>query len=328
MHPGKIFERFPRLKILVAGDFLLDEFVFSDISRVSREAPVLILKYLQSEFRPGGAANTVANLSALGVHAVPLGFVGDDDGARRLLEAWPAALDTGHVIREPSLATTRKVRILAGSFQSFRQQVVRLDYENPSRLDSEQEARLCRSLEDLVPTCDAVILSDYSLGNLTPTIRQCAIRLARRHGRPLTVDSRDDPAGYPGATTVTPNISELEKVLNERLNDDEKRLEQVGERCRRQWKLDALLVTRGRLGLSLIEKGGAAHIPAYGTDEVADVTGAGDTVIAAYTASLAAGASFREAACLANWAGGIVVTKRGTATVTMEELGEAWTNEQ
>lgn len=318
-----LIERFGRLRILVAGDFLLDEFVFSDISRVSREAPVLILKYLQSDFRPGGAANTVANVASLGAEAIPLGWLGDDDAARRLLAAWPDALDTSHVFRHHDLATTRKARILAGSFQSFRQQVVRLDYEHPLQLDDHQQARLCQSLEDLVPACDAVILSDYSLGNLSPQVRRTAIKLAQRHGRPVTVDSRDDPGGYPGATTVTPNISELETVLQMRLNHDEKRLENVGRECLQKWQIETLLVTRGRLGLSLIEPHRAAHIPVYGSDEVADVTGAGDTVIAAYTTALAAGASFEQAARLANRAGGIAVTKRGTATVTAEELRDA-----
>ncbi|MEE8584085.1 MAG: PfkB family carbohydrate kinase, partial [Acidobacteriota bacterium] len=207
-----MIERFAGLKILVAGDFLLDEFVFSDISRVSREAPVLILKYLKSEFRPGGAANTVANVASLGAQAVPLGFIGDDEVGRQLVQAWPGGVDASHVFRDAGLATTRKARILAGSFQSFRQQVVRIDYEHPFQLDGEQEARLCSALEELVPVCDAVILSDYSLGNLSKAVRRAAIQLARRHGRPITVDSRDDPFGYQGATTVTPNISELESV--------------------------------------------------------------------------------------------------------------------
>ncbi len=318
-----MIERLPRLKILVVGDFLLDEFALSDISRVSREAPVLILKYLQSEYRPGGAANTVANVASLGAQAVALGCVGDDEAARQLTQAWPAGVDASRVFREAGLTTTRKARILAGSFQSFRQQVVRIDYEHTFQPDERQEAKLLRSLQELVPDCDAVILSDYSLGNLSQQVRRAAIQLARRHGRPITVDSRDDPFGYPGATTVTPNISELESVLRKRLDHDDQRLVEVGQQCLQEHQLESLLVTRGRLGLSLIEPENAVHIPVYGSDEVADVTGAGDTVIATYTTALAAGARFGEAARLANCAGGIVVTKRGTATVTAEELQAA-----
>ncbi|HSR68364.1 MAG TPA: PfkB family carbohydrate kinase [Acidobacteriota bacterium] len=317
---AKLLERFSRARVLVVGDFLLDEFVLGDISRVSREAPVLILRYANSDFRPGGAANTVANVHALGAQVRPLGFIGEDESGRMLLNCWSSRIDASLVMPQSDLRTTRKVRILAGSFQSFRQQVVRLDYEWPLTLSAGQEETLCGRLTEVMPECDAVILSDYSLGNLSERVRRTAIETARSLGKPLAVDSRDRSELFAGATTLTPNVSELERALDVRLGEDEELLEQTAEACRRRWDLEALLVTRGRLGLSLIHSGGALHIPPYGEGEVADVTGAGDTVVATYTVALAAGADFPQAARLANRAGGLAVCKRGTATISRAEL--------
>ncbi|HSR53821.1 MAG TPA: PfkB family carbohydrate kinase, partial [Acidobacteriota bacterium] len=238
----ELLKAFSDATVLVVGDFLLDEYVLGDISRVSREAPVLILRYADSDFRPGGAANTVANVHALGARVRPLGFIGDDETGDRLLRCWPDDLDSSLVLRDAAFLTTRKARLLAGSFQSFRQQVVRLDYEWPMELSREHEELLCRRLEEALPECDAVILSDYSLGNLTERVRRKAIETARRLGKPLAVDSRDRSELFAGATTLTPNVSELERALGVRLGDDERRLAEVGEECRRRWKLDSLLV--------------------------------------------------------------------------------------
>lgn len=316
-----ILERLDNVRVLVLGDFLIDEFIFGEIERVSREAPVLILGYRETHRTPGGAANTVAGVDALGARVIPIGYLGNDEWADVLLSLWSPRVNTDYVFKEPGFETTRKSRILAGSFHSFRQQVVRLDYEYAYQLNADQEARILDSLEVLIPATDAIILSDYSLGNVSRNIRQQAIRWARRHGKPVMADSRFDPAGFHGATALTPNISEVEASVQKRVGRED--LENLGNQLRLEWGLDALLVTRGKLGMSLFEEQGITHIPIYGSDQVADVTGAGDTVICTFTSAVAAGASYGEAAVLANLAGGIVVSKKGTATVSREELTAA-----
>jgi len=320
---NNLVEKLGKTRIAVLGDFILDEYMFGEISRISREAPVLILKYRETHIAAGGGANTVSNVASLGAEVIPIGCVGDDETADQLLSCWPGNIDHRYVSREATLQTTRKVRLLAGSFHSFRQQVVRLDYEEPATLTPSQEDRLIESLSRLIPETDAVILSDYSLGNLSERVRRAAIETASQHGKPVVADSRDRPDSYSGATSITPNITEVEAVIATRVGHDLSALETIGQRVLRDWNLEALLITRGRLGMSLFEESGAQHIPIFGSEEVVDVTGAGDTVTATYGTALAAGGSFPEAALLANYAGGIVVMKRGTATVSPIELNRA-----
>jgi rfaE bifunctional protein kinase chain/domain len=319
----KIIDRFADTKILVVGDFILDEFIFGEISRVSREAPVLILNYQKRTIVPGGGANATANIESLGGQATPLGFVGDDETAEQLLSAWSDRIETGYVFRNSGFQTTRKTRILAGSIHSFRQQVVRVDYERRCHLQEEHEERLMESLTRLLPEMDALILSDYSLGNLTPRVTELAIKLATEQNKPIVADSRDRPQDYAGVTSMTPNITEVEKSLSLQISQEPSQLEAVASRLLKEWRLQALLVTRGKLGMSLFTQDQNTHIPVFGTDEVADVTGAGDTVTATYTTALAAGASHEQAARLANHAAGLVVMKKGTATISQAELIQA-----
>ncbi len=309
--------------LLVVGDFLLDEFIFGEITRTSREAPVLILRYREREWRPGGGANTVAGVAALGARVTPVGVLGDDPWGQGLLSAWPDSVSTEGVVVSPEFQTTCKSRLLAGSFHSFRQQVVRLDYEHSHELSEEVESRLLENLERFQSRADAIIISDYSLGTISTRVASRAIEIARAAAIPIVVDSRFHPERFSGATSVTPNISEVEKAASVSIGQNEQRLVCIGQRLLKEWALDSLLITRGRLGMSLFEADRVNHIPAFGNDEVADVTGAGDTVTATYTASLAAGSDFEEAARLANVAAGLVVTKKGTATVTSGELLEA-----
>ena len=182
------------------------------------------------------------------------------------------------------------------------------------------EENLASALKELVPSVKGIIISDYSLGNLTPALRSLTTELGRTHSVPVVVDSRDDPSGYPGVTTVTPNITEVEAVLSKNIGLDIEKLESTCSALLNEWQLEALLVTRGRHGLSLFVQNQQIHIPAFGGQDVVDVTGAGDSVAAAYTAALAAGASFEEAARVANYAGGLVVMKKGTATTNVSEL--------
>ena len=318
-----LIERFPQLKILVLGDFIPDEFVFGEISRVSREAPVLILKYRRTETAPGGGANTVANVEQLGAEAIPVGFLGKDEAAESLLLGWSDRVNKQHVFQDTAFQTTRKSRFLAGSFHSFQQQVVRLDHEHLYHLEEEHEHKVLISLSERVPEIDALILSDYSLGGINPRIREAALSLATEHEKTIVADSRDRPHSYAGATSMTPNITEIEAALSIQIGEDPTVLEEVGSRLLEEWSLEALLVTRGKLGMSLFQEDGALHIPIYGSDEIADVTGAGDTVIATYSLALAAGGSFEQAAQLANYAAGLVVMKKGTATISPGELLDA-----
>ena len=222
-----IIERFAKTHILVLGDFIIDEFVFGEITRVSREAPVLILKYQETETCPGGGANTVANIAALQSKVTPLGVIGDDEGADLLFSLWPEKVERGLVIRDDSAQTTRKVRILAGSFHSYKQQVVRLDYENSLKITSAHEERICNSLRELLPSADCLVISDYSLGNLSPRLRGEAIRLGRECGKPVIVDSRDNPHRYSGATSITPNFTEVEKSLGLKIGTNQERLDEI-----------------------------------------------------------------------------------------------------
>ena len=318
-----LIEKLAQLKILVLGDFILDEFVFGEISRVSREAPVLILKYRRTETAPGGGANTVTNVEQLGAEAIPLGFLGVDETADRLLSGWSDRVNKTYAFQDSAFQTTRKSRLLAGSFHSFQQQVVRLDYEHPYLLEDEHAQKILISLSELVPEVDAIILSDYSLGSINPEIREAVLSLAAEHDKVIVVDSRDRPHEYAGATSITPNITEIEAALSIQIGEDLAAVEEVGSRLLTEWSLEALLVTRGKLGMSLFVEDGVIHIPIYGNDEIADVTGAGDTVTAAYTLALAAGGSFQQAAQLANYAAGLVVMKKGTSTVSPGELLDA-----
>ena len=320
---ASLIEQFSQLKILVLGDFILDEFVFGEISRISREAPVLILKYRGTNTAPGGGANTVSNVDQLGAEAIPVGFLGKDQAADQLLSGWSNRVNKRYTFQDPAFQTTRKSRFLAGSFHSFQQQVVRLDYEHPYRLAEEHEQKILTSLSELVPEIDALILCDYSLGSINSGIREAALSLAQEHEKYIVVDSRDRPQNYAGATSITPNLTEIEAALSIQIGDDLDVLEKVGSRLLEEWSLKALLVTRGKLGMSLFTEDGMTPIPIYGSDEIADVTGAGDTVTATYSLALAAGGSFQQAARLANYAAGLVVMKKGTATISSAELLDA-----
>lgn len=319
----ELITRFKDLRIIVFGDFMLDEYLFGEISRVSREAPVLILRYQGTQTLPGGAANTLANVAALGARAIPIGYVGNDQHGRSLHELWPRSVNLDHLYKDASFSTTCKTRILAGSFHSYQQQVVRIDYEHKLELSQKHETRIIDALNDLCRSADALIISDYSLGNLTRSLQRESVRIAREASIPVIVDSRDHPAEYPEATCVTPNITEIEASIGHSLGHDLAPLERTGNELRRKWDVESLLVTRGKLGMSLFLNESCHHIPPFGSAEAVDVSGAGDTVAATCATTLAAGGSFYNAAVLANCAGGLVVMKKGTATVSAAELTTA-----
>lgn len=326
--PGRLLgliSRFSERRIVVFGDLIADEFVYGRIARVSREAPVLILEYDSTEVLPGGAGNAANNAAALGARVGLVGAIGRDDHGRRLLAALPRMVERNRLVRPAGYRTPIKTRILAGGIHSAKQQVVRIDRRNDGVTD-EQRAAAERAVLAAVGRADAVLVSDYGSGLVTPGfVADLAGMLRSGTARvPVLIDSRYALTRYSHLTACTPNESEVEQVLDIHINDAPLVLERAGRTLLRRTKMEAVLVTRGSRGMALFEPGKpTVHIPIYGSDQIADVTGAGDTVMATMTLALASGASFEEAARLANFAGGLVVMKRGTATVSAEELRTA-----
>jgi rfaE bifunctional protein kinase chain/domain len=323
-----LIDGFASRRLLVIGDLIADEFIYGQVSRVSREAPVLILKYDTTEIVPGGAGNAANNVAALGGRASIAGIVGVDPEGKRLLGSFARGVDRKRVVRAREYLTPVKTRILAGGIHSAKQQVVRIDRETSWPLADGVGRAFGRKILSAVEDCDAVLLSDYGSGLVTPAlasaIRARLSKRTRRRSIPVLVDSRYRLFDYRGLTTCTPNESEVEQVLGIRIDDDSGVLERAGRLILKRTGMEAVLVTRGSRGMALFQpKQDTIHIPIFGSDEVADVTGAGDTVNATFGLALAAGASFYEAARLANYAGGLVVMKRGTATVSARELADA-----
>lgn len=321
----KIVEAFPKVTVTVLGDLVADEFVFGEISRVSREAPVLILKHRERTIVPGGGANAVNNLAALGVNVLPVGVVGDDEPGRLLLKYFRhKRIAVSGVLKDKSYSTVTKTRILAGMTHTARQQVVRVDREPQEPPNAHLTRELYLAAREYVHASDALLVSDYGYGAATPAIVSTLRAKGKLGTVPLVLDSRHRLLQYSGVTAATPNEPEVEEALGVRIGQDWEKLAAAGTEVMERMKLQSLLITRGRDGMvAFNHRHKPVDIPIYGSDQVADVTGAGDTVIAAFTAALAAGATTEEAAQLANYAGGIVVMKRGTATVSRDELLKA-----
>ncbi|MGA9885722.1 MAG: PfkB family carbohydrate kinase [Candidatus Acidiferrales bacterium] len=326
-HLLDIVAAFPRQTVCVAGDFVLDEFVSGEISRVSREAPVLILRHRQREVYPGGAGNAAANLAELGARVLAVGVVGDDEGGRMLVECLRhKRVDTSRIVRARDRVTPRKTRYLAGWTHTTEQQVLRVDREPGEALPEATQEAIARKARQAAKRSAAMLVSDYGLGAATPEL------VKGLRAKCVTLDSRYRLLEYAdaGVMAATPNEAELEAAYHERIGTDARKLEELGERALRELGAECLVVTRGKDGMAVFEQDAKsrdakspAHIPIYGSDAPVDVTGAGDTVIAVFTLAIAAGASHLEAAHLANYAGGIVVMKRRTATLTRAELEAA-----
>ena len=313
-----LVRKFGKRKIVIVGDLVADRFLYGAISRVSREAPVFILRHEQTSTVPGGAANAAMNVAALGAESILVGVVGADTPGRELIEKLKeAGVETRFLIQSENWQTTTKTRILAGQPHAPRQQVIRIDYENESAISEELKSSIKNNLREAVQDSDAVIISDYNYGVADRSVFE-VLKNAREI--PFFVDSRFRLADFAGATSATPNEDEIEEIVGERFKDLSG-LEEACRNLREKMDLQALLVTRGKNGMMLIEKGKPPfHSPAVGSLDAVDVTGAGDTVMAAYALALASGASFQQAAEIANYAGGIVVMKRGTATASQNEL--------
>lgn len=316
--------RFARQRIVVLGDLVADEFIHGEISRVSREAPVLILRERSRQVLPGGGANAVNNLAELGARVDVVGVTGEDEPGAALRRYFAAkGVSMRRVRRCHGYATPTKSRVLGGLGHGHPQQIVRVDREPERRLDADVRRKLTRAVLPLLPRASALLVSDYGYG-ATDFAEVQLLQHRLRRPLPVMVDSRYGILSYNRVTASTPNEPELEAAFGRRIGDDVELLHKLAARLLKVTKLRALLVTRGREGMALYEpRKQPVLLPIFGSDQVADVTGAGDTVIAAFTLALAAGADFRRAAMLANCAGGLVVMKSGTATVTAQELREA-----
>ncbi len=317
---ARIVESFSGKRIVVIGDAIADQFIYGEISRVSREAPVFILRHEHTETTPGGAGNCAANLAALGAKVELMSVLGNDEPGKILYtKLREAGVGCDGVSVSGERRTTTKVRVLAGQIHSTRQQVIRIDYDNEPDFSAELQEMLSADITKSLPGADAVIISDYNYGVADPKIAE-VVRKAIAPAVPVLVDSRFRLSSFSDFTSATPNEDEVEQLLDVKPTDPAA-LELAAEQLRQHLGYKALLVTRGGNGMTLIEADTAPlHIDAVGSRQPLDVTGAGDTVIATYALALASGASFADAARLANFAGGLVVMKRGTATVSTGEL--------
>ncbi|MEO6259345.1 MAG: PfkB family carbohydrate kinase [Thermoanaerobaculia bacterium] len=314
--------------IVVYGDVVADRFIYGTPKRISREAPVLILRQYRDDILLGGAGNAINNILSLGGLPIPVSVIGQDpEGARLLDHLTSQGVDCSGILRADRYKTPTKVRILGGMPHASRQQIVRYDIEDHFDMTATEAEQFATLLRDQMAVCHAALISDYGYGVVSSHLASNLTRYA--HGKPVTLDSRYDLLSFPGVTAATPNEDEAASAAGTTTlfdgDNGDHRLAEVAQTIQQGLDSDAVLITRGSRGMALFERHSAQPllIPVSGTDQVADVTGAGDTVIATFTLALAAGASFPEAAKLANYGGGIVVMKMGTATVSNDELKRA-----
>jgi rfaE bifunctional protein kinase chain/domain len=289
----KIVQEFPKITVTVLGDMVADEFVFGEISRVSREAPVLILKHRERTVVPGGGANAANNLADLGVNVLPVGIVGDDEPGRLLLKYFRhKRIAVTGVLKDKTYATVTKTRILAGMTHTARQQVVRIDREPQETPNAHLTRELYLAARNYAHASDALLVSDYGYGAATPAIVSTLRSKGKLGSLPIILDSRYRMLQYSGVNAATPNEAEVEEALGVRIGANWTQLLAAGSQLMTRMKLQSLLITRGRDGMVAFDgHHKPADIPIVGSDQAADVTGAGDTVIAAFTAALAAGAT-------------------------------------
>ena len=318
---ASLVSRLQGRRILVAGDVVADVYIDGRISRISREAPVLVLEQAGKKIIAGGAANVVHNGATLGGLVTAVGVVGADadaDGVKAILA--DAGADTSGLIADPTRPTISKTRIIAGGRATVSQQIVRLDNESHAPLARETEARLLHAIDTALPGTGGIVISDYGSGTITDAVKEKLIRYARKHDIPSIVDSRYDIHRFAGIGYVKQNDSELAAAAGRRLRNADDIIE-AARNLLLELRADGVLVTRGELGMILVLKNGAVHdIPVTDKSEVYDVSGAGDTCVATVILALASGIAPSDAARLSNYASGIAVRKLGTATVSAEEL--------
>ncbi len=311
----RILDNFKNIKIGVVGDLMLDDYIYGTVERISPEAPVPVVNVKEEKFVLGGAANVVNNLASLGAKTICFGVIGNDANGERLLGAFAdKKIDVSGLIRDKERTTIVKRRIIGSN-----QQLLRIDWEDITPISTFLEYALLRNIESKIDELDAVILSDYDKGVLTPMVAKEIVRMCRDRGKIVTVDPKPKNAlNYYGATSMTPNRKEAKECLGmERATN----MEEVGKELKKKLQLDNLLLTRSEEGMSLFIEDKIVNIPTF-AKEVYDVTGAGDTVISVFTLAAASGVSWHEAAKIANTAAGVVVGKMGASTVTKDEILE------
>jgi len=314
-----LVKHFPQARICVIGDMTADVYIYGKPYRLSREAPVIVVRYDAEDLIPGGAANTVNNLLDLGARVYPVGIVGNDYAGTRLFSLLAAKCHHMEgLLRDPAYHTIMKTRILAGDDNTTKQQVLRVDRDMAQELSVEQQRRMADYLERIAPEIDALIVSDYGYGIFSKKVLGCLKKIARK--KIVVVDSRYHMKDFRGVTIITPNQAEAEQLTGIEVHDRAS-LHRAGEKLLKTIRPKAALITMGNKGMTLFEQGKKPlHIPVVGSDKISDVTGAGDTVVSLIALSLVAGAGFADAARLANYAASVVVMKPGTATLTPGEL--------
>jgi len=319
-----IVDKFAQKKIAVWGDFILDEYIYGDTRRISREAPVLILSYHSKDFSLGGAGNSLLNLQALGADPIPVGVIGADESGGKITKIFfQKGISTQYLLSEKNYQTPIKTRILAGEGHTRKQQILRIDREEKVPENSLLNKKIRQNLKNIQGSTHALLISDYNYFTVKKEIFNQVLPLFRKANIPVTLDSRFRLLNFIGATVATPNEQEVEETLRIKINEDINILKKAGSLILRKIQSSALLITRGSKGMILFEKGRIPFfIPIHGTTDIVDITGAGDTVISVFTLALACGATFKQAALLSNYAGNIVVMKKGTATLTPLELKE------
>lgn len=321
---GRLLEILDRVQgqpVAMVVDLVADHFITGTPKRISREAPVLILRYDGESWIPGGGANAVANVAALGGRPLALGVAGDDKAGDEIVAYLKErGVATQGILRRSGYRTPTKTRILGGGSTSIKQQIVRFDIEDSVRLTAEDQDELLAPLDFF--DARVAVISDYGYGTVVPELIP-RIRPMLAENAVILGDSRYRLGELRGLDGATPNSEEAEVLAGSLGRSLDEELETAGRELLGHLGMGFLLITRGSAGMSLFSPQGSAHVPVHGTDQVADVTGAGDTVIATFSLALAAGATPLEAACLANYAGGVVVMKMGTATLDQGELRTA-----
>jgi rfaE bifunctional protein kinase chain/domain len=317
-----LVDRFAGRRVAVWGDFILDEYLYGKTRRISREAPVLIISYQDRQFSLGGAGNSVLNLKSLGAEPIPVGVLGRDESGDKVCDILRAQrISTRYLLRLSDYQTPVKTRVLAGEENTKKQQILRIDKEAAVPENGRLRNRLTGMLKYVATCAEALLISDYNYLAVQEEVFAAALPAFKKARRPVTLDSRYRLLHFQGITAATPNEPEVEAALHVELNDNILMLKRAGDLLLKTLRSSALLITRGSRGMALFERGKLPFlIPVHGPTDIVDVTGAGDTVISVFTLALACGADFREATILANHAGGIVVMKKGTATLSPEEL--------
>ena len=322
---SKIIDKFKGKKIAVLGDFILDEYVYGETERISREAPVLILKYNKSVYLAGGGANPVMNIVDLGATAVPVSIVGNEEYSDILLGMMEQkGVDISNIVRVPGYSIPVKTRVMAGSVHTVKQQVVRIDRYNGGKLDKQAEDNLIANLNSAAKDIEVILVSDYGSGMITDNVIRAVNALAKA-GKKVVVDSRYGLKKYKYVAAATPNETEAGPAVgHEKYGEQD--VEFILIKLWKLMKARGMIVTRGSRGMMVVEKGKISKVAPFGGDYIVDVSGAGDTVSSLVCAALACGAPLKDAAYIANIGGGLVVMKRGAATVTIKELKGALEN--